>query len=358
MADSGLAQRLSHTTIDNTLGALLIGTSLGTCLFGVVSIQVYYYSEHHPNDSYFVKAAVATVWILEIIHTIFSFYTNYFYSVMQFGQNSFVGDSPIPWALRGSLVLAGLIDVIVQACFAYRVKLLSGRWMIPIVCWVLAVVRLVTIILQAVLSGPDSVVMYLIEFRKLLVATIAAGSLLDITVAFALCYYLIQAEGGLSKIGPRRFLLLAIECGLITLVLGLAALASFVHYSFDFLWLAFLSVLTKVYSNSLLTALNSRHIWNTPTSRFLASGKGKISSTKLTKTAPRWEDIRIEMTNFTSSRADDTQNVTATSLEDKHQVHCIDIASRQGDANSTGSKRGSLTQSALPAVEISCELAT
>src|ERR1700743_3206363 len=46
-------------TKDNTLGALVIGNSLGALLFGVLATQVYYYFEHHPGDGRIYKGLVS-----------------------------------------------------------------------------------------------------------------------------------------------------------------------------------------------------------------------------------------------------------------------------------------------------------
>lgn len=46
-------------TLDNTIGSLQLGASIGTGLFGVASIQVYYYYQHHLGDGVFVKLGVS-----------------------------------------------------------------------------------------------------------------------------------------------------------------------------------------------------------------------------------------------------------------------------------------------------------
>lgn len=46
-------------TLDNTIGSLQLGASLGTGLFGVASIQVYYYYQHHSGDGLYVKLGVS-----------------------------------------------------------------------------------------------------------------------------------------------------------------------------------------------------------------------------------------------------------------------------------------------------------
>ena len=46
-------------TIDGTLGALQAGISLGIFFFGILSLQAYYYVEHHEGDGPYVKGFVS-----------------------------------------------------------------------------------------------------------------------------------------------------------------------------------------------------------------------------------------------------------------------------------------------------------
>lgn len=46
-------------TLGNTLGAFQIGVALSLVLFGIISLQVYYYFEHYENDVIHIKAMVS-----------------------------------------------------------------------------------------------------------------------------------------------------------------------------------------------------------------------------------------------------------------------------------------------------------
>jgi len=48
----------SRITMDNTLGALLIGTLLGVLLFGMITLQVYTYVMDYPKDKWHLKFMV------------------------------------------------------------------------------------------------------------------------------------------------------------------------------------------------------------------------------------------------------------------------------------------------------------
>jgi hypothetical protein len=54
-----VAELAFGATLGGTLGAFQIGTALSFFLFGVVTLQVYYYNEHYESDRLEVKASVS-----------------------------------------------------------------------------------------------------------------------------------------------------------------------------------------------------------------------------------------------------------------------------------------------------------
>ena|ERR1700733_11863029 len=82
---------------------------------------------------------------------------------------------------------------VVQAWFANRVRKLSGKIYIPIICWLLSFLRGVATIaagVEALLA--TSVIAYVVQFRWLLTFILAVGAAVDVIIAAALCFYLKQ----------------------------------------------------------------------------------------------------------------------------------------------------------------------
>lgn len=50
-------------SLDDTLGALLIGTYIPTALFGITFLQTFNYYRNYPNDSVFTKGTVSRSWL-------------------------------------------------------------------------------------------------------------------------------------------------------------------------------------------------------------------------------------------------------------------------------------------------------
>jgi hypothetical protein len=82
---------------------------------------------------------------------------------------------------------------IVQAWFANRVRKLSGKLYVPIICWILSFLRWAATVaagVEALLA--TSVITYVTQFRWLLTFILAVGAAVDVIIAAALCFHLKQ----------------------------------------------------------------------------------------------------------------------------------------------------------------------
>jgi hypothetical protein len=78
-----------------------------------------------------------------------------------------------------------------QTFFVYRVKVLSGQWLIPILCCVMNLARLgFNMLLFGKLSQRPVFTLLTTEFNWEIVLVSSIGPAVDIIVAFSLIYYL------------------------------------------------------------------------------------------------------------------------------------------------------------------------
>ncbi|KAJ7616657.1 hypothetical protein FB45DRAFT_1008083 [Roridomyces roridus] len=104
----------------------LLGMFINSGLMGSLIIQVYYYFCTFPNDRSIAKAAVYAVFCLELLHTGLMAYSAY----CDFG----IGDGNLimyrkdlqSWMNPTMILLTGLIPVIVQIFYAFRLYSFSG----------------------------------------------------------------------------------------------------------------------------------------------------------------------------------------------------------------------------------------
>ncbi|KAI0752447.1 hypothetical protein C8Q80DRAFT_1117872 [Daedaleopsis nitida] len=84
--------------VDDTLGAVLIGTFLSIFFQGLISHQAYYYYRTYPNDRWFLKLWVAAVVILEVFSVICTMHGSYYYLVTHYADPT-VLLKKAPWSM-------------------------------------------------------------------------------------------------------------------------------------------------------------------------------------------------------------------------------------------------------------------
>ncbi|KAJ7197415.1 hypothetical protein GGX14DRAFT_471291, partial [Mycena pura] len=262
-----------------TLGAMEIGMAFSTLLFGVVSLQTFNYYRNFPNDSWRLKALVGAVWVLELAHSICSWHGMFLVTVTFYGQPSHILDPPVTIVLIS--LFAGIIVVLVQGFFCFRIYRLSARKWLAIFCFVLAVSPLVfslRILAIFVESGEFSALLQ--GTGKILVTT--ATALVPVehaAVAGVLIYYLLKMKQSNSFSQTRSMVdsivLWTIETTLAATLMSVIELIMFLTRN-DLVFLSFYVVHGKceslhatrasaivssrpaVVSNTLLTSLNGR----------------------------------------------------------------------------------------------------
>lgn len=248
----------SQVSIDSTVGALHNGVSVGVFLFGILTVQLYYYFEHHGGDGLYIKGITAVSWILELIRTIAMLQLSYYLSVTKFGSFTFL-DFP-QWSLEALVVLCALMDVIAQVFYGLWIRSLSKNWYIPSICLFLALSQLSLILALAAIASNSPIAIAFERFKPVLIASFSCTSAMDLVVTISLCWYLRKAEG---QLGIRGNILVIAESGLITLLLGIANIVTLVSYPSTYVWVATVVLRGQVEMNCILTCLNGPHLRKT-----------------------------------------------------------------------------------------------
>ncbi|KAI5121761.1 hypothetical protein M0805_009572 [Coniferiporia weirii] len=249
--------------LDLTLGALQVGTYISTTLFGIMSMQTYYFYVNFPNERKLLKGLVACIWIFELVHTVLVARSAYEMSVTNFGSFSDFVETPFPLAF--SIVWSATVSCTIQAFFAYRIRVMSQRWEIALVSWALSLVHFVN---SAIATTKELDINNLLVFDDkwewVITVPLVVGATNDVIIAAGLSYYLHRSRSGMPSTNKviHRLILFTIQTGLVTSIFAIMMLIFFLAMSDDnFLWLCifvFLAKGYKVYSNSLLATLNAR----------------------------------------------------------------------------------------------------
>ncbi|KAJ6492310.1 hypothetical protein C8R45DRAFT_1096324 [Mycena sanguinolenta] len=245
--------------LDSTLGAVAIGAIVSTFLFGIGTLQTYHYFNKYTEDSTLLRSAVAIVWLLELGHMIATWHLIYVVGITFYGQIQHL-EVP-PHSLDMVVFFLACVILTVQCFFANRVRLLSRKWLIPVICWTMTALRVILILammgFQWVQPNIETIQ---VKFRWLMTTSLSLGMAVDTVITLSMCYWLWQ-------IRPSRFqetkrmvdvlLVWTVETGVATCVTGGMFLIFFLSRH-DLTWFPFFLVQAKLYSNSLLVSLNDR----------------------------------------------------------------------------------------------------
>ncbi|CDO68789.1 hypothetical protein BN946_scf184989.g55 [Trametes cinnabarina] len=212
--------------LDNTLGAWLLGTFFGTLLQGTVYHQAYRYSRLYPNDPAYLKT-----WVYYIFH---------------FNHTNAHGPDH---SFHLQVVVVVLLETLNTALtwhssYVYLIKNFAN----PI----------------ALLSAPVCLRVHNLPAALKFSWMASTGSCImmagDFLVTFVLIYALQKSRTGIRRTDSLLDLLIvyAVSTGFVICVFNALNVAFAFAFPNNLIYSAFSIILTKLYANTLLVALNTR----------------------------------------------------------------------------------------------------
>ncbi|KAI0712261.1 hypothetical protein C8Q76DRAFT_845525 [Earliella scabrosa] len=251
---------MANDNKDSTFGAAFVGFAASSLCLGILSTQAYSYFKRYPLDKPFYKCLVAGLWLLEFADQILIAHAVYTYLVTNWGHPSILIAAPV-WSLILQITIGVVTGTIVKVLYAVRVWRFSNHN--------LPVTGLILLLTFGEL-GVASVYTYQgfhldslanIEDMKVIgTLSLALGMATDFVIALALCYFLRRLRTGYRKddTAVNSLIVYAISTG------GLTSLnQAEIQYNFmpdNFIFMGMYFVLSKVYANSFLAALNTRRV--------------------------------------------------------------------------------------------------
>ncbi|KAJ7474728.1 hypothetical protein FB451DRAFT_1397611 [Mycena latifolia] len=240
--------------LDGTLGDIQIALVIGTFLYGIETLQTFNYYREFPKDPLGLKALVAGIWLFELGHTMAAWHAMYTITVTFYGKPQHILDPPS--SLVYPILFHAIIAIAVQTFFCYRVRVLSGQWLIPVFCCALNLVRLVfNIILFAKLNKRPQFTLLTTEFNSVIIVVSSIGPAVDIIVAGSLVYFLWNRKRTSFKQTSQMLdtiILWTVETTFITTLSGVMQLILFLTRRHDLSWLVFFLIQAKCPSPSIL----------------------------------------------------------------------------------------------------------
>ncbi|KAJ8486836.1 hypothetical protein ONZ51_g4571 [Trametes cubensis] len=251
-------------SLDNTYGAVLLGTFFGLILYGLAVHQAYRYSRLQFGDPVWTKAYVVLILALDTFHVILCMHMSYYYLVDNYfkPQVLFTRVWSIDILGLGAHMDASSQCMVIVACqsfYAHRVWLVGRRFRPLVAVAVVFFMGELDATVQASLL-PDYA-----EFRQLTwLYSIAFGLVVvsDILLTSVLIVVLRRSRTGFAGTDSRLDVLIAytISTGLLTDIFSLLSfIFPLVYLNTDsMIYIALDIVVTKLYTNSVIGTLNFR----------------------------------------------------------------------------------------------------
>ncbi|KAJ7433989.1 hypothetical protein FB451DRAFT_1419319 [Mycena latifolia] len=241
-------------------GPLLIGYLLHWGLFGTLSIQLYLYYEAFPRDRLFNKCLVYTLYLLELVQTILMTHDAFAIFGSGFGDLSTL--KAIHFAWFAIPIMSGIVALISQSFYAYRLFVLSKSRIMPVLIVIVALASSVGGFVDGSLSHKVGA----IPVQQNIANSVASGMWLvgaavaDILIAVSLTYYLSKHDTGFRHTHAlvTKLMRVTIETGSLTAVVALVNAAVFFAFPGKPYFFTAGAVVPKLYSNTVLAVLNSR----------------------------------------------------------------------------------------------------
>ncbi|KAJ1303214.1 hypothetical protein OPQ81_011413 [Rhizoctonia solani] len=246
--------------MDLALGPILLGTIVNIWLYGIMVTQTMVYYVSFPRDHRWIKMLVAYMFIVDTLNSVFDVGLVWKYTITLFGDYERIQVSS--WWFNVEPMMTVMISSSTQVFFAWRIAKLTGQvWM----GWAIAFSALIQFLAGTATSVGTFMLREFARFHELIVPVIiwlVLSAVTDVVITCVLSWYLHTHRTGFSKTDDviTRLVRLTVQTGLITTVWATTDLIVYLCFSNN-LHVFFQLPLCKLYTNSLMSTLNSRAGW-------------------------------------------------------------------------------------------------
>ncbi|KAK0218313.1 hypothetical protein EDD85DRAFT_358294 [Armillaria nabsnona] len=244
-------------SMSTTFGAVLIGATLASALFGVTTMLFFVYYRRYSQDRWFYRFSLAILWVLDALHFVLALHILHFYLVDSFGDA--LALSKMVWSFKLDFSTHLAIVVVVNLVGAVRLCTL-GRYFHRIVPWILSL---------AIASAVSVVILLIYEvytisnfsqfsdISKIMDGALIVGAVVDLTICLSMSYYLFKSRAVTISLRPSGRLLvlmrLVLMSGMAETAASVLMLAVFLTLPDTLIFVAIAFPIPRLYIISLLT---------------------------------------------------------------------------------------------------------
>ncbi|KAJ6576414.1 hypothetical protein DFH09DRAFT_1149268 [Mycena vulgaris] len=248
-------------------GPLFIGVLFNWGLLGAFLVQIYIYAVwYHHTDRGAVRYIVYTLFVVEAVQTGLMTHTAWEILAYNWGDPTVLLN--IPWSSATTPIVGGIVAMIVQLYFAWRIWILQQNMIsggVAIVASLLSLLQCICAVTYGgkfIASGLDATLLDAPTFKVLAVVWLSGNVSCDVIIAVSLVYiFSVVKSNSIARTGNvlNRLIIQTIQSGVITALVACAHLAIYLAFPHTFLDLPAVYTLSKLYSNILLANLNNRN---------------------------------------------------------------------------------------------------
>ncbi|KAI5118787.1 hypothetical protein M0805_005017 [Coniferiporia weirii] len=243
--------------IAETHGPAEIGVFVNVFLFGVMVSQVWTYYSTYQNDPKWLKIYVGVLMLMDTLNTILSCTWIFDLTIMQFGNLEAFANSN--WELGCDPAMGGIIAFYCQAFFAWRLKVLTGNRLLAGLVFFFGFCVMIGGLAIAIALGIQPELSEINDFAPIVYVWLVPAVSADIIITVAMTYYLRKRRTSFSRTVDmlNRIIRLTVQSCLLTTLCSLGDLISYLSTPKGY-HIGFSMAIPKLYSNAVLSSLNSR----------------------------------------------------------------------------------------------------
>ncbi|KAH9933208.1 uncharacterized protein BXZ73DRAFT_101170 [Epithele typhae] len=242
-------------------GPIFIGVVLNILLYGIMITQTYIYFNTFKQDRTWMKAFVGLLFLCDTVNCVFDIIFLYVPLINDFGDE--LALTTASWVFATDPAMTAIIGSLVQLFFAWRVKVLTNSTPAVLVITACAIVSLLGGIGTSIAVGMIPQFFEFQKFKVIVIIWLIASSVADCLITFVLVGYLRVHKTGFGPTDDfvNKIIRMTVQTGLITALWATVDLIVYLA-SPTGLHLIFNIPLAKLYTNSLMSSLNSRAGWS------------------------------------------------------------------------------------------------
>ncbi|KAF4619710.1 hypothetical protein D9613_004813 [Agrocybe pediades] len=239
-------------------GPMLLGVFANMILYGILIVQTYYYYQTFKRDAQWIKYLVLYLFIVETVNTGCDIAIMYEPLINNFGKPEATTFFPAFFASQPIIFVS--VSMPIQIFFAWRIKLLTKSTLLAAIVTILAVVSFGAGVYTTALIIKFKEFSRKPELNTPALVWFLTACVADLLITAVLVMALTRRKTGFIATDDilSRIIRTTFHTGIITALFAIGDILCFMilpHVAVNFFW--DLS-LTKIYSNFLLSNLNSR----------------------------------------------------------------------------------------------------